>query len=126
MSGLYNMIFGHNHLAASLLGILEVSPDSIDRFRDCFLNADGTEIVIYTRTGGNNRADYEEGIERLRKIPGYIGDADDDFDATYASFRYAVPETVAEACKKLATSHGVDPAKRWDEFANVLFQDKGE
>lgn len=120
MSGIYNMVFGSNSLAMSLLGVLEVTPDAIPRYRDCFLNEDGTQIIIYTRTGGNNREDARDGIERLRAIPGYISDADDSFDNTYALFRYAVPELIAGPCKTLAASHGIDPAKRWEEFVKSI------
>ncbi len=72
---------------------------SIPRFRDAYVNKDN-KLVIYTRTGGSNRAYYEAkrlGIndehtglfnEDLRKFEGFVKDYDDPFDSTFAYFIY--------------------------------------
>jgi hypothetical protein len=114
------MLFGYNELASKLLDVLEVDYETIDRFRDCFLNSDGSEIVIYTRTGGNNRVDHEESNDRLRKIKGFIGDEDDSFDNTYALFRYSVPEDMQKLCKASAVVFGVDVVNRWKDALTAL------
>jgi hypothetical protein len=122
MGGLYNMVFKTNLLASRLFAVLSIKPsDVIDcRLRDCFLNEEGTEIIIYTRTGGGNREEYKEANDRLRKINGFIGDSDDSFDCTYALFRYAIPEEFQGPCKELGPTFGVDPAKRWKETIESL------
>lgn len=136
---LYTILHGTDPLAASLVLMLhDVAPLYPPRFRDAHLNADGTEIVIQTRTGGGNRecfCDDEspemkswmgwDGLtknaeghfptcypwmnEQMTKHPLYIRDEDDDFDATYAYFYFRVPESQLEKTKLLAT--GADPPK---------------
>jgi hypothetical protein len=105
---MYNMIHGYNPLAGVLMKILDVTPNKIPRFRDCYF--DGEHIVIYTRTGGGNREFYDEPNEDnkdgpwnsdLRQLPGYVRDEDDDFDSTYASFYFSVPEQFGYLVDKL-------------------------
>lgn len=121
MSGFYHILFGYNHLVGPLLDALKIDPDSVGRFRDCFLNIDGTEIIIYTRTGGNNRDAYAATIEMLQNHPRYLRDEDDSFDCTYSLFHFSIPEDVADVCKKLGSlGHGVDPAKRWKDTIDAL------
>src|SRR5262249_38381622 len=134
---LYNAVFGVNPFAGTLLNLLGISHHQVPRFRDCFLSEDATEIVIYTRTGGGNR-DYYEDPERharsepesdytgpfnsnLRAVPGYKCDVDDDFDATYAKFFFAIPEPakgLIAAIKDLGAV--VNPAARWKEVLDKL------
>lgn len=124
MSGLYNLVFGVNPLAEILLHLLGVDYKTVQRFRDCFLNEAGTEIVIYTRTGGNNRADFDNSA--LRKLPGFIAEEDDAFDNTYALFRFEVPVKASEKCKLLGPQIGVNPAKRWKEMIKAMESQVGD
>jgi hypothetical protein len=62
------------------------------RFRDCYLSDDEEHIEIFTRVGGGNREDYAEEIEKLHSMPTYVSDEDDDFDYTYATFTFGVPD----------------------------------
>ena len=98
MSGLYNLLFGVEPLAGTLLSALEVHAVDVPRFRDCFfiLQDEEPRIVIYTLTGGGNREDYVDGIAMLRALPGFIRDYDDDFDSTYAHFEYRMPDSLRE------------------------------
>lgn len=134
---LYNLLFGVNAAAPVLLAMLGIDAHSVPRFRDCYLS-DG-KIAIHTRTGGGNR-DYYEHLDRcrqnfperfdgkddpsgpwnsdLRKLPGFEYDEDDDFDSTYATFYYAVPEKFKHLVDKLP--EGVDPAKRWQDTFEKL------
>lgn len=130
---LYNMLFGVNAAAPVLLAMLGIDPDDVPRFRDCYLDEE-KNIVIYTRTGGGNRPYYENAEsykaksgeepdgrcwnDDLRKLPGFIDDCDDDFDCTYAYFKFKVPEKFAHLIEKLP--EGVDPAKRWQETLDNL------
>lgn len=86
---LYNMMHGFNPSCVFLLPMLGRKPDEYPRFRDCFLE-DG-KIAIYTRVGGNNR-NCGYGEEELYKDPNYLSTYDDDFDATYATYLFKVPE----------------------------------
>jgi hypothetical protein len=118
---LYNMLFGVNPFSGVLLQMLDVSSDDVPRFRDCFLNEDGSEIVIHTRTGGGNREDYEDGNDFLASIAGYKFDADDDFDCTYADFHYDVPEPFKEQVALLKDLGAVsNPAERWQAVIEGL------
>ena len=139
---LYNAVFGVNEFAGLLLQALDITTADIPRFRDCYLNEDGTEIIIYTRTGGGNRDFYEhpehcranfpEYFEDdeppsgpwncdLRARPGFKYDADDSYDETYAHFHYAIPEgwePIISTLKDLGASN--DPTKRWEEMLTKL------
>lgn len=94
MGGLYNMMFGWNPACVLLAPMLtDENPQYFfPRFRDCYLSEDKDHIEIYTRVGGGNREEYEDEIEDLRSMPTYVSDEDDDFDCTYATFTFGVPE----------------------------------
>ena len=94
MSGLYNLLFGWNPACVLLAPMLtDKNPQTFfPRFRDCYLGDDSDTIEIYTRVGGGNRDAYEAEIETLCSMPTYIRDYDDDFDCTYATFVFGVPE----------------------------------
>lgn len=98
---LYHSLFGVNKLAPMLLGMLKLTPDEFNRFRDAYLNDDGTEIIVYTRCGGGNRDEYFPA--HLTDHEQYLSDRDDDYDCTYAYINFRVPESYLEACGKLAT-----------------------
>lgn len=51
------MLHGQNNLSESLLFILGITKNDVPRFRDAFIHND--HIIIHTRTGGSNRAYYE-------------------------------------------------------------------
>lgn len=109
---LYNMMNGVNPATFFILPMLGKHPDYYPRFRDCFIGTVGNSetdtdefgiprkkqdfskqtISVYTRVGGGNRDSYEKEITELRKMKGYIEDYDDDFDCTFATFVYEVPE----------------------------------
>ena len=136
---LYNMLFGMNEIAPALLFILDLNqPDKIwdsGRFRDIYLNEDGTSIILYTRNGGGNRrhwdlshSKYKEGPDcpcpgciityKLKKHPNYIRDYDDDFDSTYAYVEFGVPKQFREIAESLAT--GKKPQSIREKFDNYM------
>jgi len=94
MSGLYNALFGWNPACVLLAPMLtdENPQQFFPRFRDCYLSDDKDHIEIFTRVGGGNREYYADEIEDLRSMPTYVSDEDDDFDCTYATFTFGVPE----------------------------------
>ena len=120
---LYNMLFGRNPASRLLLAMLNLTEADVGRFRDCYLargdtRVDGAvaqaeaaegkkpegelRIVVYTRNGGGNRDDYEDVTSALQALPEYITDYDDDFDCTYASYEFKVPEKFKETASELA------------------------
>ena len=94
MGGLYNVLFGWNPACVMLAPMLtdENPQQFFPRFRDCYLSEDENHIEIYTRVGGGNREGYADEIEKLRSMPTYVSDEDDDFDCTYATFTFGVPD----------------------------------
>jgi len=119
---LYNMLFSRNPLAEIYLAMLGLDPDDVGRFRDCFLcHIDGQlHIVVYTRNGGGNREAYEGVTNALRAHKEYVTDCDDDFDSTYASYMFRVPEVFKSAVAALNEEYKdqiVEPGKR---FKNLL------
>ena len=54
-------------------------------------------------------------IERiLPQHPNYLNDRDDDFDSTYATIYFSIPDQMKELAKQLETKT-FDPDKRWME-----------
>ena len=121
MSGLYNMVFGYNELAGPLLSAIQLAPGEVPRFRDCFLTKDGTEIVVYTRTGGGNREEYADRTPRWHAAQATCVTRMTRSNSTYALFFFAVPEMFKEPCLKAAAAGmGVDPAERWNDALAAL------
>lgn len=106
---LYNLMYGVQAETFFILPMLGKHPDEYPRFRDCFMGSmskgepdqfgiptrkHGKEelISIYTRVGGGNREDYKKEIDELRAMLGFIRDYDDDFDSTFATFEFQIPE----------------------------------
>jgi len=116
---LYNLLFGSNPLTPLLLKILEIDqPDGkyeSGRFRDIYLNAEGTKIILLTRNGGNNREDYFP--KNILGHPNYLRDFDDNFDNTYCYIEFSVPGRFQAALKKLAP--GKEPEKLHEKFERV-------
>lgn len=87
---LYTQLFGENKDAVAILGFANLNRDMFPRYRDVFLADKGTTIIVYTRIGGSNRIDYKQEIENIRKHNQYITDYDDNFDNTYAYFKFNI------------------------------------
>ena len=96
MSGMYSMVFGPRGdelypLAKALLG----EETHTGRYRDMWFEKNPADpsgesciLAIYTRNGGGNREEYAEQIKSMQVHPNFVEDADDSFDATYATFRF--------------------------------------
>jgi hypothetical protein len=85
---MYKALMGENPAAPDLLGLLGLDKTGIPRYRDCWLTPDMKYIHLLTRTGGGNRRDYLDEIDRLRRIDGFQGDYDDLDDPTFMHFVY--------------------------------------
>lgn len=99
---LYNTLFGENEDATALLGMINLTRNDFQRYRDVHLNVAGTIITVLTRIGGNNRKDYRQVFTNIRRNEFYVKDFDDNFDNTYAYFQFKVPEKYAKTCKHIA------------------------
>ena len=86
---LYNLLFGFNPACVTILPMLGRKQEEYPRFRDCFVT-DDNNIAIYTRVGGNNR-DCGFGEKELYKDENFIRTYDDDFDNTFATYEFKVP-----------------------------------
>lgn len=110
---LYNMLFGKNPISKVILALIGRKEEDFPRFRDCYIN--DNIIIVYTRTGGNNRKCWEEeekencdcaGCVMTNIVPtyeGYIRDYDDDFDNTYAYVEFKIPNENICVLKELRT-----------------------
>lgn len=110
---MYNMLFGRNPQSALLLAAIGFKENDVERFRDVSVEDEARTVSIYTRTGGGNRSDYPQ--LNLYRSPLFKTTADDDFDSTYATFYFSVPD-----------EYVADVAGLTDIFANGLRKEFGE
>ena len=87
---MYNMLMGFNPACILFMPMLGRKQEEWPRFRDCFLTEENN-IAIYTRVGGGNRG-CGYGEEALYEDENFIKTYDDDFDTTYATYEFKVPE----------------------------------
>ena len=87
---LYNMMNGFNPACVLIMPMLGRKQDEYPRFRDCFVTEE-KNIAIYTRVGGGNR-NCGYGEEELYDDENFLTTYDDDFDSTYATYEFKVPE----------------------------------
>lgn len=87
---MYNMINGFNPACVFIMPMLGRKQEEWPRFRDCFVTEDNN-IAIYTRVGGGNRnCGYNE--EKLYEDENFIRTYDDEYDTTYGTYEFKVPE----------------------------------
>ena len=108
---LYNVLHGHCLAAGFVLHALGLVDESgngatVPRFRDAYCELDTENdtvsgLVVLARIGGGNREDYAEDIAKLQAHPDHLSDEDDEFDPTFAVFRFRVPEGEAEEFQKI-------------------------
>ena len=87
---MYNMMNGFNPACVFIMPMLGRKQNEWPRFRDCFIT-DDNNIAIYTRVGGGNR-NSGYGEEELYKDENFIKTYDDDYDTTYGTYEFKVPE----------------------------------
>lgn len=109
---LYEMVFADGEEGLPLLGALGFkSVSDVGRYRSSWIEKgeDGIpRIAVYTRNGGGNREcwkdDLKDGEEchcvgctiehDLPKHPQYLFDQDDEFDCTYATIYFSIPDNL--------------------------------
>lgn len=118
---LYNLINGVNQSTFFILPMLGKHPDEYPRFRDCFVDIDDKTINIYTRVGGGNRESHKDEIEELRKNQNYIRDYDDNFDNTFATFVFSIPEKWKIDFDKLINNKGNEISDEYKQELKRVF-----
>lgn len=134
MNGLYNTLFGANPAATVILRTLDLSMETVPRFRDVHIS-DG-KIAVYTRMGGGNRGHWESTepdqppgpdclcpgcrAQLLARHEHYLYDRDDDFDSTYATYYFRFPPMFAEGLTALDTGDIWNPDERWQAMLEAL------
>lgn len=114
---LYNMLNGFSGNARIALAMLAIKPEDCGRFRDAWIDVGGEKIIIYTRNGGGNRESYEDVTEAFRSHPLFVEDFDDDFDCTYASYVFRVPNDYAFLARELAPKEALPSLKEKTDAA---------
>ena len=99
---LYNKLFGENENAMALLGIIELTRNDFQRYRDVYLNKSATIITVLARIGGDNRKNFKQVFINIRKNKWYIRDFDDNFDNTYTYIQFKIPKKYQYTCKMIA------------------------
>ena len=112
---LYNALFGFNLACVFIMPMLGRKQEEWPRFRDCHVTEDN-HIAIYTRVGGNNRG-QGYGEEKLYEDENFIRTYDDDFDNTYATYEFKVPEKWEDDFYKLLNGKMSDVS---DEYVAML------
>lgn len=115
---------------AGALRALQVQDGVRVRARDAWVEVTAGEgdgvlmLRLLTQLGGANRAAYADSIEHLRAIPEYLGDSDETFNGSYASFWFRLPDTISvEVRAEMAAQAppmrelAVEAAKAKAEFA---------
>jgi len=115
------MFFKETNIVQAALQILGLTRESFGRFRNVFIT-EGM-IAVYTRCGGGNRESYGEMFNRMREHPLYLRDRDDDFDCTYATIFFSIPEKY-EKMLALFDMGEFDPNKMWTDKLEKI--EKGE
>lgn len=113
-NGLYNMLFGEDKNAGRFLEMLDLERDMFQRYRDCYLNGDGTRIIVLTRIGGSNRPSYDEVFDNIHTHPCFLSDYDDPKDETYCYFEFKVPEKYLRETQQMA--NGIEPLTVGEKF----------
>ena len=100
---MYNMMHGVCPMAGPILGYLGLGVEDFARFRDAFITGDAGDYkyVVLTRTGGNNREEYQEQIDRVKAHQHFLRDFDDHFDSTYMYFEFKLDEAQEKGVKDL-------------------------
>ncbi len=112
---LYNMLFGFSPACVFILPMLGRKADEYPRFRDCFVTEEKT-IAVYTRVGGGNRK-CGFGEEVLYEDPNFIKTYDDDFDSTYGTYEFNVPEKWKDDFEKITSGRMNEVS---DEYVQLI------
>lgn len=116
---LYNMISGYNPACLLILPMLGRKQEDYPRFRDCYVT-DENNIAIYTRVGGGNR-NCGFGEEALYDDENFIKTYDDEFDNTYATYEFKVPDRWKNDFDKILNSKMSDVSNEYIEYLKNFY-----
>ena len=116
---LYNMMNGFNPACVLIMPMLGRKQDEYPRFRDCFVTEENN-IAIYTRVGGGNR-NCGYGEEELYKDENFLTTYDDDFDSTYATYEFKVPEKWKADFDKILCGDFASVSVEYIEYLKKLY-----
>lgn len=117
---LYNMVNGFNPACIFFLPMLGRKAEDYPRFRDCFLSEDNQKIAVYTRVGGGNR-NCGYGEEKLYDDENFIRTFDDDFDNTYATYEFKVPDRWRADFDKLVAGNTSDVSDEYVALVSAFY-----
>lgn len=123
MGGLYNILHGYNPACLFVMPMLGRNEDEWPRFRDCYVEESdehGYLIVIYTRVGGGNR-NCGFGEEKLYEDPLFVETVDDDFDNTYAEYKFKVPEKWRKDFDLIMAGKFGEVSQEYRDYLNGFF-----
>lgn len=115
---LYNMANGFNPACVFIMPMLGRKQYEWPRFRDCFVQDE--DIAIYTRVGGGNR-NCGFGEEELYEDPNFIKTWDDDFDSTYATYLFKVPEKWKPDFDKLMEGKFAETSEEYQKMIREFY-----
>ena len=116
---LYNMVNGFNLSCMLIMPMLGRKQDEYPRFRDCYVTEDNT-IAIYTRVGGGNR-NCGFGEEELYKDENFIKTYDDEYDCTYATYEFKVPDRWKEDFDKIMNDRFTEVSKDYVDYLKEFY-----
>lgn len=137
---LYNLLNGVSQATFFILPMLGKHPEEYPRFRDCFIGellnskeekdqfgipqkttTDDSVISVYTRVGGGNRESYQSEIKEMQDMPTYVKDYDDDFDSTFATFIFSIPNKWMDDFNKIIEGRIDEISKEYIEEMKRVF-----
>lgn len=116
---LYNMLMGFNPACVAIMPMLGRKQDEYPRFRDCYVTDEGN-IAIYTRVGGGNR-DCGHGEEELYKDENFITTYDDEYDNTYGTYEFGVPEKWKADFDKIINEKYSEVSKEYIDYVKTFY-----
>lgn len=130
MNGLYNMLFGTNPASQYLLAAIGFNLENqsgwpLSRFRDTYANEDGTKVFVFTRNGGLPFEDQVMINEKLTQHPNYVKHWLDEFDSTYCTYEFNVPEEFLKITKQIAEmTDTMPPMQRFKKLMDDMTNNK--
>ena len=116
---LYNMVNGFNPACILIMPMLGRTQDEYPRFRDCFITEE-KNIAIYTRVGGGNR-NCGYGEEELYKDENFLTTYDDEYDSTYATYEFKVPEKWKDDFSKILCGDFASVSVEYIEYLKQFY-----
>ena len=121
---LYNMMNGFNPACVFIMPMLGRKQEEYPRFRDCFVTEENN-IAIYTRVGGGNRG-CGFGEEELYKDENFLTTYDDEFDCTYATYEFKVPEKWKADFEKIVSGNFKNVSIEYQNFLKEFYPQLSE